>query len=243
MHEGENMEAGQFLADKERYDVMASARHILGCLDVDLEYLSQFIQPNSVVDLGCGQGQVGRAGKLSGVDSIVSIYNGQENPNPDTPNLIHADALKNIPLESGSVKFLFSRNGPHLWNYSQAEAIQLFTEINRILDPEGEARFHVPWLGFKQLEIAKRLKGTKDNKLQGIWNQLLIPTDWRGGLHHMRATAKKIDRVKLYLAEASRESTEFLQHEGFNIELVDSAQSSGGIENEFWLLKKNSDLN
>ncbi|OGE78972.1 MAG: hypothetical protein A2751_00715 [Candidatus Doudnabacteria bacterium RIFCSPHIGHO2_01_FULL_46_14] len=216
------------------------AESTLGHVDLSLEALATYQEPNSVVDLGCGTGQVGRAAQMMGTDCIVSIYAGQVTPSPDTPNLRQMNALVNIDLPSESVRLLFSRNGPHLWCFNEEQARRLFQEINRIITSDGEARFHCPWFGFVQLRIAESLKaGEHKQRLQGVWRQLgKHPTDWRAALNAMNMTEKKLERAYPYLRQARDESTRLLREWGYDIELVQHRKSPTDDKADYWCLQK-----
>jgi SAM-dependent methyltransferase len=216
-----------------------SAEEILSTVGLRFQDLEKFKQPGSVVDLGCGEGDVGRAANLQGLDSVISIANRKP---VDISGLDFRlmDAHNEILLPESSVKILFSRNGPHLWTYNEAQARQLFENINRVLAKDGEARFHVPWLGYIQMQIAKEMStGPNSQKTQGVWRRLQShPTDWQassGGL--LGSTQKKLADAKPYLVDAMNRSSEFLRSLGYDLSLT-SAQDAGEIEQMIWVMKK-----
>lgn len=208
------------------------AEQILSNVDLSLADLEG---KEVVVDLGAGAGEVGRAAKTLGNESVISVA--KEFPKGiEIPNAVKMDGIKGLGLKSDKVGLLFSRNGPHLWNYTEEEAKQLFAQINEALAADGEARFHVPWLGFIQIRIAKEAAETEP-----LARELKKPTDWRAQQTLLTATPQRLEVLRKYLRQAKEESTEFLQGLGYQITLEKNSKKPDEY-GEYWLLKKSPEM-
>lgn len=231
-------------AGREYRDVRIkqAAEAILHKVGLSLRDLEKFKQPGLVVDLGCGEGDVGRAAKLQGFDSVISIADKQLSDTTDLDFRL-MNAHQEIALPENSVGLLISRNGPHLWTYNEEQAKQLFENINRVLNEKGEARFHVPWLGYIQMQIAEQMsKIAGSEKSQGVWRKLKAhPTDWQaasGGLR--QATEAKISAAKPYLIEAMQRSTKLVQKFGYDVSLKQKTGTSSE-QDLLWIMKKSKE--
>lgn len=205
-----------------------SAEQILSDMDLSLKDLEG---KGVVVDLGAGTGDVGRAARTLGNEAVIAVA--KEFPRGiEIPNAVKMDAIRNWGLKPGSVDLLLSHNGPHLWNYTEEEARQLFLQINEALAAGGEARLYVPWLGFIQIRIAKTAAQTEP-----LARELEKPTDWRAQQTLLSATPRKLEILRQFLRQAKVESTKFLQGLGYRLTLERNRKRPDEY-GEYWLLKK-----
>lgn len=189
--------------------IVGRAEFILRGIDLDFEDLKN----KRVLDLGAGSGRIGRAGKNSGINNIISLDLKKEYLPKTRPELkgVAGDANK-LPFDDESFDLIISNGAPPSSTRSTPDQLEkileIINEIRRVLTPAGEARVVPAEFNFFARELRDIAKAKYSEKQM------------------------KIEQERVH-AEARKKSLELLIKHKINVELEINNRGE-----YYWIIKK-----